>query len=188
MLWSAVVASCALPFTYSTCPIYTKDPDTGEIQPDLDGVTYTDGSVQSDIPFDAIRGQFDVNHAVVAQVNPHVVMFLEDRAAAERRWKPAYAMFLDMIRETTVGWLGSSRLGSIIGQQYSGHITVLPRDWLCDVRNVLRNPTPQFMEDSRRKGERAVWERMSIIENHMRIEKALAVAMGAISDAIRKGL
>ena len=188
MLWSAVVASCALPFTYKTCPIYVKDPDTGETQPDCDRLKFTDGSVENDIPFDAIRGQFNVNHAVVVQVNPHVVMCMEDKSAAERRWKPAYAMFLDMLRDRTVSLLGRSKLGSIIVQQYSGHITILPRDWLRDVRHVLRNPTPQFMEDASRKGERAVWERMSIIENHMRVEKALEAAADTILDAVQSDL
>lgn len=187
-LWSAVVASCALPFTYKRCAIHIKNPKTGQVEPDHDGLMYADGSVENDIPFDAIRGQFNINHSVVAQVNPHVVTFLEDKSAAEKLRKPTYAIFLDVVKETAVTWLGESQLASIIGQQYTGHITILPRDWIRDVRNVLRNPTPEFMDDARRKGERATWERLSIIENHMKIEKALDIAAETMLNAIRNDL
>ena len=193
MLWSAVVASCALPFTYRESPIYTKHSTTGECEPFDDGANHVDGSIEADIPFWAVHDEFNVNHAVVAQVNPHAVLFVEDKSAAERRRKPAYAAFLDFLKEEAANWVlpfiptplgGRSRLASIISQKYSGHITILPKDWLEDLPKVLSNPTPQFMEVAKRKGERATWERLSIIENHMKIERALETATNTAWDAV----
>jgi TAG lipase/steryl ester hydrolase/phospholipase A2/LPA acyltransferase len=193
MLWSAVVASCALPFTYRESPIYAKHSTTGEAEPFEDGANHVDGSIEADIPFEAVHDEFNVNHAVVAQVNPHAVLFIEDKSAAERRRKPTYAAFLDFLKEEAANWVlpfipiplnGRTRLASIIGQKYSGHITILPKDWLEDLSKVLSNPTPQFMEDAKRKGERATWERLSIIENHMKIERALESATNTAWDAV----
>lgn len=133
------------------------------------------------------------SHAIVAQVNPHAVLFIEDRAAAERRRRPTYAAFLDFLKEEAANWVlpfipipmnGRARLASIIGQKYTGHITILPKDWLKDLPKVLSNPTVRFMEDAKRKGERATWERLSIIENHMKIEQALEAAANTAWEAV----
>ena len=68
LLWSAVIASCALPFTYKKCQIFTKHRSTGDVEPHKDGLSYVDGSIEADIPFEAIHDEFNVNHAVVAHL------------------------------------------------------------------------------------------------------------------------
>lgn len=60
MLWSAVVASCALPFTYRESPIYTKRSITGETESFEDGANHVDGSIEADIPFEALQDEFNI--------------------------------------------------------------------------------------------------------------------------------
>lgn len=182
-----MVASCALPFTFKSCPVYIKNPKTGKIEPHDNDILYTDGSIEADIPYEAVQDEFNVNHAVVAQVNPHVVMFLEDKSAVERLRMPTYAIFLETLRQESAAWVlpvVSRKLVSIVRQKYSGHITILPKDWITDLGKVLRNPTSQFMEDAKWKGERATWERLSIIDSHTKIERALQAASDALRDAM----
>lgn len=189
MLWSAVVASCALPGTYEGCHILMKHPETGEFELWSDSTAHVDGSIQGDIPFTALRAQFNVNHAVVAQVNPHVVPFLEDKCVADRRRHPTLVAFLDCLKEEAAQLVMPlfPRLSSIIGQKYSGDITILPsEEWVHDLTKVLTNPTPHFMESAKRKGERATWERLSIIENHTKIEKAIGAATKAAWEAVEQ--
>ena len=195
MLWSAVEASCALPYTYKACQVHEKHPVTGDVKLFRDGTACVDGSIEGDIPYEALQEQFNVNHAIVAQVNPHVVPFLEDKSAVERRRSPTLVLFLDLVKKEAANWahfipfIGNEdtakpHLASIIAQRYSGHITILPKDFHQDILKVLTNPTPRFMEDAKRKGERATWERVSIIENHRKIEKALEAASNAIRKAV----
>ena len=188
MLWSAVVASCALPGTYEGCHILMKHPETGEFELWSDSTAHVDGSIHGDIPFAALRTQFNVNHAVVAQVNPHVVPFVEDKCAEDRRRHPTLVAFLDCLKEEAAAFIMPffPRFSSIVSQKYSGDITILPKDWVDDLTKVLSNPTPHFMESAKGKGEHATWERMSIIENHTKIEKALGAATKAAWEAVEQ--
>lgn len=190
LLWSAVVASCALPGTYEGCRILMKHPETGEIELWAEHTAHVDGSIHGDIPFDVLRTQFNVNHSVVAQVNPHVVPFLEEKSVADRRRHPTLVAFLECLKEEAAQLAMPlfPRLASIVGQKYSGDVTILPKDWVHDLSKVLSNPTPHFMEDAKLKGERATWERMSIIENHTKIEKAIGAATKAAWEAVEQQL
>lgn len=195
MLWSAVVASCALPLTYKAAPLWSKDPTGAELEWNKE-TPHIDGSIENDLPLVAVREKFNVNHFVVTQVNPHVVPFLEDKSVTDPHRHPMWVTFLDTLKrqmsERVVPLLPIDpetrrRLSSIMGQKYSGDITILPMDWVCDLHNVLSNPTPEFMEDAKRKGEQATWQRVSIIENHMKIERALEAASDTLRRAIYKG-
>ena len=78
LIWSAVVASCALPFGYEPGPLMRKD-RAGNIERWDENTLHVDGSIDGDLPFDKVSAIFNVNHFVVSQVNPHVTPFLEDQ-------------------------------------------------------------------------------------------------------------
>lgn len=78
LIWSAVAASCSVPFVYRPATLLQKDPDTGEVTSwGGEGKYYIDGSVSHDLPIDRLREMLDVNHFIVSQVNPHIVPFLK---------------------------------------------------------------------------------------------------------------
>ena len=78
LIWSAIGASCSVPFIFSASEILAKDPKTGQPQPwNASSQRWIDGSVDNDLPMAKLSELFNVNHFIVSQVNPHIVPFLE---------------------------------------------------------------------------------------------------------------
>ena len=77
LIWSAIAASCSVPFIFSASEIMAKDPRTGQAQPwNASSQRWIDGSVDNDLPMAKLSELFNVNHFIVSQVNPHIVPFL----------------------------------------------------------------------------------------------------------------
>jgi TAG lipase/steryl ester hydrolase/phospholipase A2/LPA acyltransferase len=74
LVFSAVVASCALPGLMSPVELLAKASD-GSIQPYLPNSKFVDGSLKADIPVARLAELFNATRFVVSQVNPHVVPF-----------------------------------------------------------------------------------------------------------------
>lgn len=87
-IWSAVVASCAIPGVFDSCVLIVKEPDGSyrseyeteffgaEMEPAQDRRAaepekYSDGSIERDLPMQQLSELFNVNHFIVSQVNPH---------------------------------------------------------------------------------------------------------------------
>lgn len=143
---------------------------------------------------------FNVNHFIVSQVNPHVVPFLdkeegilaqdvqEDSSSMTNfKWFNDIASLargealhrLQVLSEMGVFPNYASKLRSILNQRYSGDITIFPSISYSHFPRVLRNPTPDYMEQCLLTGERATWSKLSRIRNHLAIELAL-------DDAVRQ--
>ena len=84
-IWSAAVASCAIPGVFDSISLVGKEP-SGEFHPenewtrqgqvasdeaDKQNSQFTDGSIERDLPMQQISELFNVNHFIVSQVNPH---------------------------------------------------------------------------------------------------------------------
>ncbi len=76
LVWSAVVASCALPTLFESAPLLAKDHKGNIIPWHVTGDRWIDGSVENDLPMKRLAELFNVNHFIVSQVNPHVYPFL----------------------------------------------------------------------------------------------------------------
>lgn len=71
LLWSASVASCAIPGVFAPVELLAKDMN-GEIKPYYaEGIRWADGSVENDLPMQRLSELFNINHFIVSQVNPH---------------------------------------------------------------------------------------------------------------------
>lgn len=70
-----------------------------------------------------------------------------------------------------------TKLRSVLSQKYSGDITILPEVYVSELRRVLKNPTSEFLQDAKLRGQRATWSRISIIRNHCAVELALDSAI-----------
>jgi TAG lipase/steryl ester hydrolase/phospholipase A2/LPA acyltransferase len=68
LIWSAAVASCAIPGVFSSVELMAKDLK-GNIQPYYpEGLKWSDGSMHADLPTDRLAELFNVNHFIVSQV------------------------------------------------------------------------------------------------------------------------
>ena len=196
MIWSAVAASCSVPFIYSAAQLFAKDPRTGEQVPwNQSPQRWIDGSVDNDLPMTRLSEMFNVNHFIVSQVNPHVVPFLErdeDHVAAEAQQSNATSAAgpgwlrtmtnlaksetlhrMQMLTEMGILPNAISKVRSVLGQRYSGDITIFPRISYANFPKVLTNPTTDFMIQAMLSGEQATWPKLSEIKNHCAIELAL---------------
>lgn len=196
LIWSAVVASCSVPFVFTSSLLLAKDPITGKHHPwNPTPQRFIDGSVDNDLPMTRLAEMFNVNHFIVSQVNPHVVPFLpkDDHRCPEDGLSPGkrrrdqldwvYTMG-NMAREEALHrlqFMAEMRLfpnfmtkcRSILSQKYSGDITILPEITMNDLPRLLSNPTTDFMLRSCLLGERATWPKLSRIRDQCAIELAL---------------
>ncbi|ATY64921.1 Patatin family [Cordyceps militaris] len=198
MIWSAVTASCSLPFVFHSSPLLVKDPVTAEHHRwNPSPQHFIDGSVDNDLPMTRLAEMFNVNHFIVSQVNPHVVPFLpkDDHLSPEARlllkarqplpdefdW---LAMFTTLARDEALHRLQfmaemgifpnlMTKCQSILSQKYSGDITILPEIGLAELPGLLSNPSADFMLRSSIAGERATWPKLSRIRDRCAIELAL---------------
>ncbi|MCJ1471785.1 hypothetical protein MMC13_000426 [Lambiella insularis] len=202
LIWSAVAASCSVPFIFSAASILAKDPKRGEAVPwNPSPQQWIDGSVDNDLPMTRLAEMFNVNHFIVSQVNPHVVPFLikeEDTIAREAQQStaslaaaPAWVHTMTHLakgealhRMSIMAEMGIfpntlTKAVSVLSQKYSGDITIFPEISYADFPRMLSNPTPEFMTQAMLCGERATWPKLSRIRNHCALELAL-------DDAVQK--
>uniref|UniRef100_A0A1D1Y645 Lipase 4 n=1 Tax=Anthurium amnicola TaxID=1678845 RepID=A0A1D1Y645_9ARAE len=194
LIWSAVAASCSVPFIYGSTPLMAKD-KTGKIALwNPSGHTWIDGSVENDLPMNKLSELFNVNHFIVSQVNPHVVPFLQTKlipSAINRMvsWFIFLAVSEIQHRLNQLSELGITgsliyRIQAIVSQRYVGDITIVPQIAYTDFLNLLTNPTPEILKDATLRGERATWPKISIIRNHCQIELCLDSAVIALREQV----
>lgn len=181
----AVLASCAVPFIFQPVMLMTRD-EAGQRVPYMPLLRWVDGSLESDLPMLRLRRLHNVNHFIVSQTNPHVLPFISKPThrpgflGSLREY--AYSIVRSQARELVN--LGRASLpggvartlnmaSSILDQDYSGHVTILPEVSLWRYARVTTNPDAQSVERFMLEGERATWPRMSMIRNQTLIAKTL---------------
>ncbi len=121
-VWSAAVASCAIPSVFDPIQLVVKAPDGVNVHlpralmesgPDSRLARgYSDGSIENDLPMDHISETFNVNHFIVSQVNPHSALFssLSLRGDAYRRslFLRVLVSFTHFLKEQCRSWLKSA--------------------------------------------------------------------------------
>ncbi|KAF2476593.1 patatin-domain-containing protein [Lindgomyces ingoldianus] len=197
MIWSAVCASCSVPFVFSAASLSAKDPKTGKEVPwnPTPNAGWIDGSVDNDLPMTRLAEMFNVNHFIVSQVNPHVVPFLakeEEVIGNEARqantafsagptWIHNMANLakgealhrLQVLAELGIFPNYLTKARSVLNQRYSGDITIFPAISYAHFPKVLSNPTTDYMLQCMLTGERATWSKLSRVQNHVAIELSL---------------
>jgi TAG lipase / steryl ester hydrolase / phospholipase A2 / LPA acyltransferase len=205
-LWSAVCASCSVPYVFQPANIYERELQTGKTKVWMQGSQqWVDGSLDSDIPQRKLSEMFNVNFFIVSQVNPHVRPFL----AAEEQFtgtqptskvppsepiirriatfaKDDMVYRANLFSETPL--LKPLLRGiSVLTQKYTGDINILPEIAPSDYLHMMSNPSPQFMTEATISGERATWPRMSRIRNSVAIELAILQAINVFRDRVNFG-
>lgn len=190
LLWSAVLASCAVPVLFPPVQLTTKTAD-GDYLPYMGSERWVDGSVKSDLPRDRLMHLYNVNYFIAVQVNPHIVPFLEsDRKRLEQRlmsW-PRRALreelkfhgagIMNFLRSQVSNEAGRQLLDhayTILAQRYYGDVTIAPKGYSVEhFRHVLSEPNKERWEWFRLQGERATWPKISMIRTHTRISETLS--------------
>lgn len=199
LIWSAVCASCSVPGIFPSCSVYEKNPKTNEIHEwnNDESMKYVDGSVDNDLPITRLLEMFNVDHIIAVQVNPHVVPILRvsvsnigGQVENDLIYKMKHLLnnvydfvsceaihYLQLLNELDVYKNLSNKMISILSQNYSGDITIIPEYKMSDFVNLFENPDTEFMLDFICRGAKVSWPKVSIIHNHCSVEFALDKAI-----------
>ena len=196
VIWSAVLASAAVPGILNPVVLMNKSRSDGKLAPYSFGHKWKDGSLRTDIPLKALNTQFNVQFSIVSQVNPHInLFFFSSRGAIGRPvthrkgrgWRGGY---LGSATETYLKldlnkWLKVLKhlellprpLGqdwsAIWLQQFSGTITIWPKTHLRDFWYILSDPSPQRLARMIRAGMQSTYPKVLFVQNRMKIERLI---------------
>ncbi|KAI5959091.1 TGL5 [Candida pseudojiufengensis] len=199
LIWSAVCASSSLPGVFPSSSVYEKNTKTNEIHEwnNDESMKFVDGSVDNDLPITRLSEMFNVDHIIAVQVNPHVVPVLKisvsnigGEVENELSYKLKHLLnnvydfvsseaihYLQLMSELDISKNLSNKIISILSQNYSGDITILPEYKVTDFTKLFENPNPDFLLDFICRGAKASWPKISIIHNHCSVEFALDKAI-----------
>ena len=189
LVWSAVLASCAVPILFPPVRLTSKRYD-GVHTPYLASIRWVDGSVRSDFPQEKLARLYNVNYTIASQVNPHIVPFMqtdEERFRTDllswpqrivRTHGKAIAMDVMNFTRDRMGRVPTVRRMldhgyGIVDQRYYGDLNIIGNYSYKHYQYMLQNPRPHLFKVLQQEGERATWSKISSIEAHARIGKTI---------------
>lgn len=240
-IWSAACASCAIPGIFDAAELIVKEP-TGEYVPEAvsderrsaatasarerkknhvvgqnrSKITYTDGSIENDLPMQQLSELFNVNHFIISQVNPHSALFstLSLRGQFNERsfflrtlisytqflkeqvkaWIKDLTFFVLSFKRNAPQWALKRGFYSTVTQNYEGSdndITIMP--WAAHVSlfsawsSVLKNPTLEEYNEVMHFSELATWSNFSKIRAQCKVELTLDRCVQKLRKRIAEG-
>ena len=202
LVWSAALASSAVPGIFPPVQLQKKDHQGANV-PYMPRLRFVDGSVVSDLPRERLMHLYDVNFTLVSQTNPHVVPFLKREHGRQRDGLQTLPLSLaraelqfhgqgmfDLLRKRVRPELVRQICGqmyTIMSQQYQGDVTIAPHYRPRHFRRMMGNPSPEFVREMMREGERATWPLISQIRTNARISRTLEGCIRRLRQHNRKG-
>ncbi|KFY33995.1 hypothetical protein V494_07148 [Pseudogymnoascus sp. VKM F-4513 (FW-928)] len=209
VIWSAVLASAAVPGILNPVVLMTKLPD-GTLAPYSFGHKWKDGSLRTDIPLRALNLHFNVNFSLVSQVNPHInLFFFSSRGTigepvTHRRGRGWRGGFLGSATEQYLKldltkWLKVVRHLELLPrpmgqdwsqvwlQQFSGTITVWPRGRITDFLRILSDPDPNRLAYMLQTGQQSTFPKLQYLGNRMKVERAVERGRAETRQHVRRG-
>lgn len=184
LIQKASLASCAVPGVFPPVTLWAKNVH-GEKVPYIPTRKWVDGSVNDDLPVGRLSRLYGVNHTIVSQTNPHVVPFISRdekapgpmalaRTFATRNFqlnaKLALEVVQSRIKNNDIALL-IDKAHSVVRQQYSGDINIIPPRRASNILRIFKNPTVDDVREFIETGERATWPRLELIRNSTRISR-----------------
>lgn len=199
VIWSAVIASAAVPGILNPVVLMKKNKD-GSLSPYSFGHKWKDGSLRTDIPLKALNLHFNVNFTIVSQVNPHINLFFFSsrgsvgRPVTHRKGRGWRGGFLGSAVEQYIKldlnkWLRVLRhlellprpLGQdwsqIWLQHFSGTITIWPKSIPSDFWNILSDPSKDRLARMLNVGQQSAFSKIKFIQNRMKIENLIMLGL-----------
>ncbi|RYO77016.1 hypothetical protein DL766_009886 [Monosporascus sp. MC13-8B] len=212
VIWSAVVASAAVPGILNPVVLMMKNGD-GSLSPYSFGHKWKDGSLRTDIPIKALNLHFNVNFTIVSQVNPHIsLFFFSSRGTVgspvtHRRGRGWRGGFLGSATEQYIKldlnkWLRVLRhlelLPRPLGQdwsqlwlqQFGGTVTIWPQGRPDDLVSILSDPDPDRLARMIHEGRQSAFPKLKFVANRLRVERLIEQgrrAALALDAAARRG-
>jgi predicted acylesterase/phospholipase RssA len=195
VIWSAVLASAAVPGILNPVVLMKKEKD-GTLAPYSFGHKWKDGSLRTDIPLKALSIHFNVRFSIVSQVNPHInIFFFSSRgsvgrpvthrrgrgwrggflgSALEQYFKLELTKCLKVLRhlELLPRLLGQD-WSEIWLQRFSGTITIWPKTIWSDFWYILTDPTPQRLARMIHVGQQSAFSKLKFVANRAKLEHAI---------------
>lgn len=195
VIWSAVLASAAVPGILNPVVLMKKDRD-GTLSPYSFGHKWKDGSLRTDIPLKALNLHFNVRFSIVSQVNPHInIFFFSSRGSVGRPvthrrgrgWRGGFigSAIEQYLKLDLTKWLKVLRhlellprpLGQdwseIWLQRFSGTITIWPKSIASDFIYILSDPTPERLARMIHVGQQSCFPKLKFIANRAKLEKQI---------------
>lgn len=197
VIWSALLASAAVPGILNPIPLLMKTHD-GRYMPYSFGSKWKDGSLRTDIPVAALNTYFNVNFSIVSQVNPHIKLFAYlPRGQVGRPVSHKYSTsryrggFLCTAFESSVKLeikkclkllrnlqliprIMNQDWSNVFLQQFQGSVTVWPKIRLRDFWNILSDPSEKQLAEMMLDGERTIYPKIAMIRLFVSLERAVA--------------
>ncbi|CAO1618271.1 unnamed protein product [Sympodiomycopsis kandeliae] len=210
VIWSALLASAAVPGLLPPVCLMQKT-RKGEFVPWNWGHRFKDGSLRVDIPLQDLHSMFHVNYPIVSQVNPHVHLFffapkgMPGRPVAHRKgkgWRGGFilsasehvlklhlSLNFKIIRDLDLlpAILGTDWSGVFL-QRFEGAVTIWPKTRFWDWIRILSDPDRGELARMMKVAQAATFPKLHMIENRIRIERAVETGRRACRQAIRKQL
>lgn len=195
VIWSAVLASAAVPGILNPVVLMKKDKD-GTLSPYSFGHKWKDGSLRTDIPLKALNLHFNVRFSIVSQVNPHInIFFFSSRGSVGRPvthrrgrgWRGGFigSAIEQYLKLDLNKWLKVLRhlellprpLGQdwseIWLQRFSGTITIWPKSIPSDFIHILSDPTPERLARMIHVGQQSCFPKLKFIANRAKLERQI---------------
>jgi predicted acylesterase/phospholipase RssA len=188
LVWSAVCASCAIPYIYGPVDLYCKNENSKVVPYIPGGRKFIDGSVGADLPMQSLSELFNVNCFMVSQTNPWVIPFMNHSEGFRHSRKYVFVRVYEVLKGiiaselkhrvnqlSSVGILPTAitRYFNLITQEYSGNVTIWPIPTLRDYLNILNNPSHQSLQKGLILGARRTYHKINHIHSTLMIEKSL---------------
>ncbi|KAG1341726.1 hypothetical protein G6F62_004997 [Rhizopus arrhizus] len=213
VIWSAVLASAAIPGILPPVVLMQKKPRSDHLIPYNYGHKFKDGSLRTDIPTLALNTQFNVNYTIVSQVNPHVHLFFYANQGSPGRpvthrqgngWRGGFlaSTIEQLLKLDLTKWMKVIRhlkllptihdqdWSSVFLQKFDGNVTILPKTGITDWLYTIADPDQSRLKKLMNIGQLRTWPTVSMISNRMRIETAIEMCRktlrkheGQMSDA-----
>jgi len=173
MVWSAILASCAVPGCFPAVQLLAKM-GPGEYRPwHGSDSRWIDGSVENDIPMKRLAELFNVNHFIVCQVNPHIYPFVA-LSPRESMFGSIYEKLFYLItselqyRLRQLYHFGILRkfcyyMLNLVQQPYQGDITIVPKLAARDMIRMLSDLDKNSVNEAITRGLHAAWPSSNII-------------------------
>ena len=186
LVWSAVLASCAVPGLFPPVKLMTKD-RLGHEKPYMASIRWVDGAIESDLPAQRLGELYNVNHHIVSQTNPHVLPFIADQTRKEGWQKFLRELVKGEVKHRSKQMMEMMSYGidrgifktlmegtiAVIDQQYYGDVTIHPKVRLRDYQRVLGDLSLAEYQAWVLAGERATWPKIAMIRDQTIIGQTL---------------
>ena len=182
LMWSASLASCAVPGVFEPVELRARAMNGEEIPYFPRGQRWSDGSVENDLPMQRLSELFNVNFFVVSQVNPHALFFAGTTLDNSRM-----ARVIQFLKTQVKSWIrnvsmlslqfGVPLLGKgllpLLTQKYEGDVTLVPRWGSNDLFELFRDPDETRFNDCKLEGERITWPKLRRLRGECEIERVM---------------